>query len=324
MNYNLKIIFSITIVFAISFSILITFLTISVPKVELYESQNEFYLKDLSSEIDRILIIGASQTASLNATYIENQINKNNQNYEVYNLSTISDRPLTRLQTLDQIILMKPTLVIYGVGFLEFENLKRPLVIKPESILPDPEEFFRDLMAVENLEFLNSLQSPKFITLQTFRDTFFENEIKNLYLDDKAPFFIYDLEKKRKIVDLEELRIKAKLKEFNGIKPLDRNPEVPALQKILKEFNKNEIKVVLILTPFPEPYFEVMPVYYEDRLNSIFDLTKDDSNQNNYSFLHHYENMNIWSDLHHVSINRDITHFNDDIVQLILAELPFT
>ena len=90
MNYNLKIIFSITIVFAISFSILITFLTISVPKVELYESQNEFYLKDLSSEIDRILIIGASQTASLNATYIENQINKNNQNYEVYNLSQSS------------------------------------------------------------------------------------------------------------------------------------------------------------------------------------------------------------------------------------------
>jgi len=324
MNYNLKIIFSITIVFAISFSILITFLTISVPKVELYESQNEFYLKDLSSEIDRILIIGASQTASLNATYIENQINKNNQNYEVYNLSTISDRPLTRLQTLDQIILMKPTLVIYGVGFLEFENLKRPLVIKPESILPDPEEFFRDLMAVENLEFLNSLQSPKFITLQTFRDTFFENEIKNLYLDDKAPFFTYDLEKKRKIVDLEELRIKAKLKQFNGIKPLDRNPEVPALQKILKEFNENEIKVVLILTPFPEPYFEVMPYYYEERLNSIFDLTKDDSNQNNYSFLHHYENMNIWSDLHHVSINQEITYFNDDIVQLILEELPFT
>jgi len=83
MNYNLKIIFSITIVFAVSFSILITFLTISVPKVEINESQNEFYSKDLSSEIDKIFIIGASQTASLNATYIENQINKNNQNYEV-------------------------------------------------------------------------------------------------------------------------------------------------------------------------------------------------------------------------------------------------
>ena len=90
MNYNLKIIFSITIVFAVSFSILITFLTISVPKVEINESQNEFYSKDLSSEIDKIFIIGASQTASLNATYIENQINKNNQNYEVYNLSQSS------------------------------------------------------------------------------------------------------------------------------------------------------------------------------------------------------------------------------------------
>jgi len=159
MNYNLKIIFSITIVFAISFSILITFLTISVPKVELYESQNEFYLKDLSSEIDRILIIGASQTASLNATYIENEINKNNQNYEVYNLSTISDRPLTRLQTLDQIILLKPTLVIYGVGYVDFENSKIPSIVKPESIFPDPEEFFRSFSPFKNSDLLNRIYS---------------------------------------------------------------------------------------------------------------------------------------------------------------------
>ena len=324
MNYNLKIVFSLAIVFIISFSILITFLTISVPEIEINESQNEFYSKDFSSEVDKIFIIGASQTASLNATYIENQIKKNNQNYEVYNLSIISDRPLTRLQTLDQIIIMKPTLVIYGVGFLEFENLKRPLVAKPESIFPDPEEFFRGLMTFENSEFLNLFQSPKFITLQTIRDTFFEDEIKNLYLDDSAPFFSYDLEKKRKIIDLDELRIKAKLKQFNGINPLDKNPEVPAFQDIIKKFNENEIKVILISSPFPEPYFEVMPNYYEERLNSIFDSTKDDSYQNIYSFLHQYESMNIWSDLHHVSINQNITYFNDDIVQIILEELPST
>ena len=136
MNYNLKIIFSLTIVFILSFSILITFLTISAPKLEINESQQEFYSKDFSSELDRIFIIGSSQTASLNATYIENKINKNNQNYEVYNLSIKADRPLTRLQTLDQLILTKPTLVIIGVGFFEFENLKKPLIIKPKIECP--------------------------------------------------------------------------------------------------------------------------------------------------------------------------------------------
>ncbi len=322
MKYNLKIIFSITIVFIISFSVLITFLTISAPKIEINESQQEFYSKYFSSELDRIFIIGSSQTASLNATYIENKINKNNQNYEVYNLSIKADRPLTRLQTLDQLILTKPTLVIIGVGFFEFENLKKPLIIKPKSILPDPEEFFNDFMTFKNSEFLNSLQSPKFITLQTFRDTFFEKEVKNLYLDDKAPFFTYDLEKKRKILDLEELEIRAKLSQFKGIKPVDRNPEVLAMQKIIKKLNENEIKFIVIPVPFSKPYFEVMPDYYEDRLNSIFDEVLHDSSQNNYSFLHRYENMNIWSDLHHISINENITYFDDDIIQLILEELP--
>lgn len=322
MNYNLKIILSVSIVFVISFSFLIAFLTLSAPEVGIYELQNKFYSKEFSSETEKIFIIGASQTASLNATYIENEIKKNNLHYDVYNLSVISDRPITRLQTLDEIIAMKPSLVVYGVGFLEFENLKQPLVAKPESIFPDPEEFFREKISFGDSEFLNSLKSPKFITLQTIRDTFFEDEIKNLYLDESAPFFTYDLDKKRGIVELDDLRIKAESKQFNGIKPLDRNPEVPALQKIIQEFNENEIKVILISSPFPKPYFEVIPDYYEERLNSIIDLSIDEPNKNYYSFLHEYENMNVWSDLHHVSINHDVTYFNDDLVQIILNELP--
>ncbi|MDX1372317.1 MAG: hypothetical protein R3321_07595 [Nitrososphaeraceae archaeon] len=324
MNYNLKIVLSVSIVFAISLSFLMAFLTLSVSEVEIYELQNKFYSKDFSSDVDKIFIIGASQTASLNATYIEHQIKKSNYDYDVYNLSIISDRPITRLQTLDEIISMNPSLVVYGVGFLEFENLKRPLVEKPESIFPDPEEFFRDQINLQDSDFLNSLQSPKFITLQTIRDVFFEDEKKNLYLDESTPFFTYDLDKKRRIVDLDDLRIKAELKQFNGIKPLDRNPEVPALQKIIKKFNENEIKVILISCPFPKPYFEFMPDYYEERLNSIIDLTEDASNKNYYSFLHEYENMNIWSDLHHVSINDNVKIFNDDIVEIILKEIPST
>ncbi len=323
MNYNLKIIFSITIVFVMSFSVLITFLSVSAPKIGINELQNEFYSKDFPVDVNRIFIIGASQTASLNATYIENQINKNNQNYEVYNLSIAAGRPTDQLQKLDQLILSKPTLVLYGVGFVDFENSKMPLIEKPESIFPDPEEFFRDWTANENLEFLNSLQSPKFVTLQTFRDTFFKNEeIKNLYLDDKVPFFTFDLDKKREILDLEELKIRAKLSQFKGIKPLDRNPQVQAFHKIINKFDENEIKIIVILVPFSKPYFEAMPNYYEDRFNSIFDKPIPDSNQNYYSFLHKYENMNIWSDLHHISIDENITYFTDDIVQIILEELP--
>ena len=171
-------------------------------------------------------------------------------------------------------------------------------------------------------EFLNSLQSPKFVTLQTFRDSFFKNEeTRNLYFDEKAPFFTFDLDKKRKILDEEDLKIKAKLGNYKGIKPLDRNPQAQAFQKIIDKFDENNIKFIVISVPFPQPYFEVMPDYYEDRLNTIFDNSITDYSQNYNSFLHKYENMNIWSDLHHISIDENITYFNDDIVQLILEKL---
>jgi len=325
MNYNLKIIFSITIVFVMSFSVLITFLSVSAPKIGINELQNEFYSKDFPVDVNRIFIIGASQTASLNATYIENQINKNNQNYEVYNLSIAAGRPTEQLQKLDQLIFSKPTLVIYGVGFVDFENSKIPLIVKPESIFPDPEEFFRSLSPFKNSEFINSLQSPKFVTLQTLRDSFFKNEeTRNLYFDDKAPFFTFDLNKKRKILNQEELIIKAKLGNYKGIKPLDRNSQVQAFQEIINKFDENDIKLIVISVPFPKPYFEVIPDYYEDRFNSIFEKTIPDSSKNYYSFLHNYENMEIWSDLHHISMDESITYFNDDIVQLILEEFPPT
>jgi len=112
-----KIIISVLIAFIISFSSLLIFLNWNYENDELARWGDKFYLQNFDGDATKIVILGSSQTARLNATYIENKISSFNQEYEVYNLSIVANKPQHRFSSLDRIISIKPDLVLYGVGF---------------------------------------------------------------------------------------------------------------------------------------------------------------------------------------------------------------
>jgi len=64
-----------------------------------------------------------------------------------------------------------------------------------------------------------------------------------------------------------------------------------------------------------------MPYYYEDRLELIIKELKSETGIQVYSLLHKYEDLTIWSDLNHISINSSVTNFNDDVLTILLTEL---
>ncbi len=74
MNNNSHIFFTIIIMFGVSFSIFFAFMSIFGAEIGKNKSQEEFYFNDVSSDKQKILFLGNSQIASINATKIEQQL----------------------------------------------------------------------------------------------------------------------------------------------------------------------------------------------------------------------------------------------------------
>jgi len=218
-NNNSNIFFTIIIMFGVSFSIFFAFMSIFGAEVEKNKSQTEFYFKDLNSEEQKILLLGNSQMASVNATKIKQQLLKNNKDFSVLNLAIPADRPQLRQMSLDDMISLNPLLVVYGIGFFEFENVKRSPIDKPESFLPDPQRLLDELFTQNSELNLNTINSPKLVTLNILRNFISEkSEDEQLHYDSSTPFISYNLIKQNQIHNNNEFENQAKQKIFNGIK----------------------------------------------------------------------------------------------------------
>ena len=78
--------------------------------------QNDFYSQKFSDNKKKIFLLGASNVDRLNSTHISEILINNNRAYDVYNLSTPSDRPLERLWSIEKMISLKPELIVYGLS----------------------------------------------------------------------------------------------------------------------------------------------------------------------------------------------------------------
>ena len=317
LSINSKI--SVTIITAIIISFVIVFIVLSIlePSTDINLWQTQFFSKIPMFEEHTIIILGSSQSATLNANYIENNLRENQKNYSVYNLSISADRPSKRIQNIDEIINRNPELVIYGIGFIDFENIKKQSFNRPKSVLPDFAQYFSDFFSFEKYPDFSVLQSPKFITLKNMRGMI-KPDIINYYYDEKTPFFPYDLKKQSSVMTDEDLKNNLSFMRLSGIKPQEHNPDMIALKKIIQKFEDNDIKVILIQMPFHQYYTKTMPVYYENELEKLSQNLSDKYGIETYSLVHQYDDLEIWNDLLHISIDNQISFFNDDVSEIIL------
>jgi hypothetical protein len=189
----------------------------------------------------------------INAQYMNNVVKESNLDYEIYNISYNGNKPSTQIYQLSEIIATKPELVIYGLSYREFS------AINPKTYdlyLPDPKQLKNEIFSGTNINEMN----PKFFTLNILRSifpTFTEYEIKI----PNTPFISFD-KGTTKILDGTQL-----LKALNDpkdppiyhIDPSTNNSEVNYLKKIIQEFEKNEIKLVIFAPPLHRNYLEYIP-----------------------------------------------------------------
>lgn len=278
---------------------------------------------------DKIFILGSSQVASLNTSHIENFLKETDKKYQVYNLAQGADFPSLRLGDIDKMISLNPALIIYGVGFRDFET-KQSLNFSPldsnqiitEHVLPAPRLFDEntELMLKEN-NFINKiLKSPQIISLKLFNYVIrgeFEYYYPNIELKTPLiPFANYSA-----TVPNSEIQEKFEKESipFRGIQ--QNNLELIALSKILQKLQNNDIDIIVFSVPYNKAYLDNL----SDNDIAIFTNSLEQITSENqvplYYFHDKYAELEIWGDVFHTSYNKDTIIYSDDIAEIIIKEI---
>ena len=271
--------------------------------------------KSMNNTKDKIFIIGSSNVYAINATKINEQMSNAHKNYLVYNLADMSDTPERRLNSIDNIISHKPELVLYGIGVWEFQKFKSEF--KTNSVIDfllEPRDFFKylfeDTTDLSLREQVPSSPKDRSLTLLKYilrgPDHHYHPFIKFV----PTPINSYE-----KII--EDFGIP----ESHGLDVTDQSKKIIALNQILHEFQKNDVKVIL----FSNPQHEIVINSIQNKdLKNFQEMLNNISNEFGIPvyFMHDkYIKSDIWRESFHIAIDPDSTIYTDDISKIILREI---
>ena len=293
-----------------------------------------FYSQDFDPNKKKLFMLGSSQLVRINQTYIEDYLSKNNHDYDVYNLGRPLDLPDSRIGFIDEIILAKPNIVLYGIGFRDAvpdskrqSNENRLDIIptaqldKTPTIQPFPEFIVDDFYTgiIFGIDFDN-LKNPKFVSLEILK------MLQQGSIGDPGIMAQLGHTPKHPIAGIIGLPILADEKlgyEYRNIEKFGRlvdpnGQNALALKKIVSELTSNDIKVMLLVFPHHRTFLE--HVSNED-MELFFSLTREISDKYDVKIidLHNkYSDLSIWNDFLHVAYNVNSTIYYDDLSREIL------
>ncbi len=325
MNLSVKI--SLSSFLVLIFSILILFIFINENSSQSNDgksiSSDDFYSQEFDSQNEKIIFIGSSHVGRVNATYIQEQITLKKEFFDVYNLAMSSDTPSNRLKSIDKIISLNPSLVIYGIGFRDFsEFILKSELDKPESILPDTSQILPQIILIFEKSFnidTNDFKSPKIITIQKIKNFLgLEDEISNTLLTPKnMPFYnivpgfttpLNDAELKRALASDPYT--------LSEIDPSSKN--ILSFKKIISQFNEHNIPVIIYTTPKSKLFLDSMSIENKNLFSSILNEISNEKNVTVH-FLHEkYVNENIWNNNMHVIFGSENVIHNIDLANIII------
>jgi len=292
--------------------------------------EEKFYSQNFTGK--KIFILGSSLVSAGNAEYIQKYLLKNEQDYEVYNLAIMSDKPIKRLNTIESIIKAQPDIVVYGIGFNDIYDQISMEYLKLGVSLPDPRHFFAEFMwyLEMNTELnFNVLSSTRTVSFGVI-DNILQKGIINPRHDKEiyeqpdifvnTPFFRY-YEYDRTLMNEKEIEMQIKELPLTVINPPEKNKNVIALKKTIEILQENNIQVIIFTTPYNKLFYEISPNYDQNAFNVIVeDLTKSTNTKIN--FLHSkYNSTEIWHTHDHLVVNENTTFYSKDIAKIILNEL---
>ena len=331
--------------FTISFSLLFTVLgnhhNVNYISIE----EQKFYSQDFYENEKKIFILGASPVNAINAQIVNELIKKTDEEFTVYNLAKGSDDPDKRKDTLELIINTKPEIVLYGIGFRDFQekvsinNFSEASEV--ESVFPNPHDFFEEYvlskMGFYDIE-LDFLKNPKLSTLQIIKSINEEKisdnkKINQVILDKDHPLRTPEQvgNKYVKKTDEELDRMASSLKldlQRYGIEPEYKNRYSLSLDNTIHELQKNDINVILFTHPHHKYYLENVPQETEKEFLKIINNLSEKYKIKLKFFHQEYSDKENWSDLVHIYYNYDLEEDNEDSIQystdianLILSEI---
>ena len=276
----------------------------------------EFFTQEFEPDKKIILLLGSSNVGQLNVAKINEIVSSQHTNYEIFNLAYNADTPKVRFNSIEETISLKPKYVFYGVSFIDFRS-----PTEKENIF-DIKFSFAQLLPNNTIEKFN----PKFNTIEKIKETFVSTDLfpppRKFFSIPNTPFFEYN-EDSTTILTEEELKRGLPLSGVyaSEINLTDDHQEVQHFEKIISEFQKNNIKVVIFTTPVHNLYYNALSDSVKDDFNKLLERISNDYDVKIYDFSNEFGDMDIYWDLIHVSYNEKSLVYSESAAKIILKEI---
>ena len=276
----------------------------------------EFFTQEFESDKKIILLLGSSNVGQLNVSKINEIVSSQHTDYEIFNLAYNADTPKIRFNSIEETISLKPEYVFYGVSFIDFRS-----PTEKENMF-DIKFSFAQLLPNNTIEKFN----PKFNTIEKIKETFVSTDLfpppRKFFSIPNTPFFEYN-EDSTTILTEEELKRGLPLSGVyaSEINLTDDHQEVQHFEKIISEFQKNNIKVVIFTTPVHNLYYNALSDSVKDDFNKLLERISNDYDVKIYDFSNEFGDMDIYWDLIHVSYNEKSLVYSESAAKIILKEI---
>lgn len=276
----------------------------------------EFFTQEFEPDKKIILLLGSSNVGQLNVAKINEIVSSQHTDYEIFNLAYNADTPKIRFNSIEETISLKPKYVFYGVSFIDFRS-----PTEKENIF-DIKFSFAQLLPNNTIEKFN----PKFNTIEKIKETFVSTDLfpppRKFFSVPNTPFFEYN-EDSTTILTEDELKRGLPLSGVyaSEINLTDDHQEVQHFEKIISEFQKNNIKVVIFTTPVHNLYYNALSDSVKDDFNKLLERISNDYDVKIYDFSNEFGDMDIYWDLIHVSYNEKSLVYSESVAKIILKEI---
>lgn len=273
-------------------------------------SEDKFYSQKFDLSKKKILVYGSSHFVQLNSTHIKEKIENNSNNYLFFNMAENGDTPKRRSLNVENDLGIDPKIVVYGIGFRDFniqKNDKLSSEMKLTDIIP---------WDTTELETLN----PKLTTLEVLRaiviDIITKDKESNVPYPNTSVFSQRIQEPISNENELQNSNPSGKISIS-----IDKNEQVEYFKSIIKKLEENDVKVIIISTPYHKIALEEISEKDKKNFHSILLNIENEFDVKVVDLTEKFSELEIWRDTSHVAYNEKSIIFSESIAEIIIEEI---